>query len=388
MIWHIYKKELIDCLRDRKTIIFSVLIPILLNVGMLFFVDRMMSNNQPDGMSIAVEKGSDTSVVEWLKEDRNLQVVESEDPLQTVEKGKASVALKVDKEFSDKILHMQSPDVMIYTSPDSVESSRTKEYVTAILNKQRDGIIKERLTQLNINDQTIQPFYVKEQSFSNKDNSSLIMVAIYAPMIIALGVLGGIVPSANDIFAGEKERKTMEALLMAPIKRLHLLIGKWFTISTFGVLSGVLSTISFVLFVRYFTVTLNDALNLNNHLIAFSASLLVAITLFALLAGLILCIFSLLASSVKEAQSYTSQIVTVAILPCFLLMGKSVNEMQSNVFLIPIYNVFALMKQLLYGVYDMQSLGYTIGSLSVCIIVLFTIGYTIFTKSRWVLGKG
>ncbi|PFD99458.1 ABC transporter permease [Priestia megaterium] len=388
MIWHIYKKELIDCLRDRKTIIFSVLIPILLNIGMLFFVDRMMSSDQSDGMSIAVEKGSDTSVVEWLKRDRNLQIIESEDPLQTVEKGKALVALKVDKKFSDKIFHMQSPDVTIYTSPSSVESSGATEYVTNILNKQREGIVKERLNQLNINNQTIEPFHVIEQSVSKEDTSSLYMVAIYAPLIIIIGILGGILPSANDIFAGEKERKTMEALLMAPVKRLHLLVGKWFTISTFGVLSGVLSTISFVLFVRYFTVTLNDALNLTNHLVAFGVSLLVAITLFALLAGLILCIFSLLASSVKEAQSYTSQIITVAMLPYFLMMGKSVNELQSSAFLIPIYNVFALMKQLLYGVYDMQSLAYTAGSLSVCIIVLFTIGYTMFTKSRWVLGKG
>jgi sodium transport system permease protein len=194
--------------------------------------------------------------------------------------------------------------------------------------------------------------------------------------------------SINDIFAGEKERKTMEALLMAPVKRLHLLVGKWFTISTFGVLSGVLSTISFVLFVRYFTVTLNDALNLKDHLVAFSSSLLVAITLFALLAGLILYIFSLLSNSVKEAKSYTSQIVTVAMLPYFLLMGKSVHELHSSVFLIPIYNVFALMKQLLYGVYDMQSLAYTIGSLSICTAVLVAIGYTMFTKSCWVLGRG
>ncbi|MCM3771860.1 ABC transporter permease [Priestia aryabhattai] len=388
MIWHIYKKELIDCLRDRKTIIFSVLIPILLNVGSIFFVDKMMASDQSGSMSVAVKKGSDTSVIDWLKNDDNIKVVESENPLNTVEEGKALAALKVPDNFSSAVLNMKSPEVTVYTDSGSMNSGTTAEYIQNILNKHREAIVNERLGQLNINSQTIAPFNVIEKGVSKEDDGSLTMIAMFAPMIIIMGVLGGILPSANDIFAGEKERKTMEALLMSPVKRTQLLVGKWLTISTFGIVSGLLSTFAFVLSVRYLTTSLNDALQLNGHFTTFIFSFLVSLTLLALLGAMVLCILSLLASSVKEAQSYTSQIVMVAMLPYLLMMGKSVHELQSSVFLIPIYNVFALMKQLLYGVYDMQSLTYTIGSLSVCTVVLFAIGYTMFTKSRWVLGKG
>ncbi|MGN2272130.1 ABC transporter permease [Priestia megaterium] len=388
MIWHIYKKELIDCFRDRKTIIFSVLIPILLNVGIILFVDKMMASDQTDSMSVAVTKGSDASVIDWLKNDESIKVIESKNPLSAVEEGNALAALKLSDNFSSEVLNMKSPEVTIYTDEASMNSSATAEYIQNILNKHREAIVSERLNQLNVNSQTVAPFNVIEKGLSKDDDGSLTMIAMFAPMIIIMGVLGGILPSANDIFAGEKERKTMEALLMSPVKRTQLLIGKWLTISTFGILSGLLSTFTFVLSVRYLTTALNDALQLNGHFTTFIFSFLVTLTLLALLGAMVLCILSLLANSVKEAQSYTSQIMMVAMLPYFLLIGKSVHELDSSVFLIPIYNVFALMKQLLYGVYDMQSLVYTIGSLSICTVVLFVLGHTMFTKSRWVLGKG
>ncbi|MDH2453765.1 MULTISPECIES: ABC transporter permease [Priestia] len=388
MIWHIYKKELIDCLRDRKTIIFSVLIPILLNVGIIFFADKMMARDQTDSMSVAVTKNSDASVIDWLKNDDNIKVIESKNPLSAVEQGKALAALKIPGDFSSEMRNMKSPEVTVYIDSSSMNSGATADYIQNILNKHREAIVNERLDQLNVNSQTIAPFNVVEKGVSKEDDGSLTMIAMFAPMIIIMGVLGGILPSANDIFAGEKERKTMEALLMSPVKRTQLLVGKWLTISTFGIISGLLSTLAFVLSVRYLTKVLNNALQLKGHFTTFIFSFLVSLTLLALLGAMVLCILSLLASSVKEAQSYTSQIMMVAILPYFLLMGKSVHELQPSGFLIPIYNVFALMKQLLYGVYDMQSLAYTIGSLSVCTVVLFTIGYTMFTKSRWVLGKG
>ena len=388
MIWHIYKKELIDCLRDRKTIIFSVLIPILLNVGIIFFIDKIMASDQTDSMSVAVTKGSDASVIDWLKNDDSIKVIESKNPLIAVEEGNALAALEAPDNFSSEVLNMKSPEITVYTDSASMNSGATAEYIQNILNKHREAIVSERLDQLNVNSQTIAPFNVIEKGLSKEDDGSLTMIAMFAPMIIIMGVFGGILPSANDIFAGEKERKTMEALLMSPVKRTQLLIGKWLTISTFGILGGLLSTFTFVLSVRYLTTVLNDALQLNGHFTTFILSFLVTLTLLALLGAMVLCILSLLASSVKEAQSYTSQIMMVAMLPYFLLMGKSVHELQSGVFLIPIYNVFALMKQLLYGVYDMQSLVYTIGSLSICTVVLFVVGYTMFTKSRWVLGKG
>ncbi len=60
-------------------------------------------------------------------------------------------------------------------------------------------------------------------------------------LAITIGVGAG--PAAADLFAGEKERKTMEALLMTPVKRSTLLLSKWLTISSIAAITGITTLI-------------------------------------------------------------------------------------------------------------------------------------------------
>lgn len=91
---------------------------------------------------------------------------------------------------------------------------------------------------------------------SEGDDTSLYLISIFAQLIIVLAVLMGGLPAANDLFAGEKERKTMEALLMTPVNRLHIIIGKWLAISTLSMVSGIFSVITFIIGVNVFTENL------------------------------------------------------------------------------------------------------------------------------------
>ncbi|MEM5590929.1 ABC transporter permease subunit [Niallia circulans] len=61
----------------------------------------------------------------------------------------------------------------------------------------------------------------------------------------------GASPAAADLFAGEKEKKTMEALLMTPVKRSTLVISKWLTITTIGVLTGLITLLVVVLEIAF-----------------------------------------------------------------------------------------------------------------------------------------
>jgi sodium transport system permease protein len=89
----------------------------------------------------------------------------------------------------------------------------------------------------------------------------------------------------------------------------------------------------------------------------------------------------------KEAQNYTAPIMTIVMVPYFLLIGLSPNELQAKHFLIPFMNIFALIKQLMYGVYEVKSIIYTTGSSLALMAVCFGIAYAMFHKSKWVLGK-
>jgi sodium transport system permease protein len=202
-----------------------------------------------------------------------------------------------------------------------------------------------------------------------------------------MSVLMGGMPAANDLFAGEKERKTMEALLMTPVNRLHLIVGKWLAIAVLSMISGIFSVVSFIVGVNVFTEKLKTALQLDQNIGFFTISLLAGIIFFALLISSLQMIISLLANNMKEAQNFITPITFIAMIPYFVLIRTSANELTKTYFMIPFVNIYALIKQLIYGIYDVTSILLVVGSSSIFIALSFLVAYGMFKKSKWVLGK-
>lgn len=69
------------------------------------------------------------------------------------------------------------------------------------------------------------------------------MLSAILPMLILTSIVSGAMPIALDIMAGEKDRKSIEALLLTPVSRNKVLVGKWLAVSTFGVASGVFALV-------------------------------------------------------------------------------------------------------------------------------------------------
>jgi sodium transport system permease protein len=386
MTWYIFQKELKDSLRDSKTILLSVLLPIVFITGMLFFTEKMMSDTD-EQIKVAVTNSTDKEVISWLKEIKGLELIPSDNPLKMVMDGKANVAFSADPDFSLQLKDKKIPKVLIQADPTSTKGGNAQEKIANAFTLKKDKLVQSRLLENNIDPKEIDPFQINMKSISEGDDQSLYIISIIAQLIIVLAVLMGGIPAANDLFAGEKERKTMEALLMTPVHRIHLIVGKWLTIAVLSMISGVFSVISFILGVNLFTEKLESALKLDQNISFFTISLLVGIIFFALLVSSVQIIISLFANNLKEAQNYITPITTGAMIPYFLLIGVSANELTTTHFLIPFLNIYALIKQLIYGIYDFNSILLVSGSSVVFIALSFFIAYTMFMKSKWVLGK-
>ncbi|MCH1627271.1 ABC transporter permease [Ferdinandcohnia quinoae] len=387
MTWHVYLKELKDSLRDRKTILLSVMLPILFNIAIIFFMDNFMMNDSVDQVNVAISKSTEAQVIEWIEDIEGIEISTTSDPVKMVEDGEALVSVSVEEDFINKIENHQSPQIIIQADPTSSKASAASDKLINILTVKQQEYVQTHLTEQNIDPSVLVPFGVSLESISGDDDMSLYMVSIFAQMIIVFAVLMGGLPAANDLFAGEKERKTMEALLMTPVKRIHIVIGKWLTISTLSMMSGIFSVITFVLYVTLFTDNMADALKLEDHIGFFTISLGVGIIFFALLVASIQMIVSLIADTIKEAGNYISPITFIAMIPYFILIGISANELSTVHFLIPFFNIYALIKQLIYGIYDISSILLVTGSSLVFIICSFLIALVMFMKSKWVLGK-
>ncbi|MGG5832876.1 ABC transporter permease subunit, partial [Bacillus pumilus] len=100
-------------------------------------------------------------------------------------------------------------------------------------------------------------------------------------------VISGALPAALDIVAGEKDRKSIEALFLTPASRLQILIGKWLAVSMFGILSGIVAIGMLLLSTLLFTEKLKQALNFGDQMWSIIAVMFAALIIFYFMVSMI-----------------------------------------------------------------------------------------------------
>ena len=166
--------------------------------------------------------------------------------------------------------------------------------------------------------------------------TSYILSAV-VPMVLLVLLFSGCMAVAPESIAGEKERGTLATMLVTPVKRSHIAIGKIISLSCISLLSGVSSFLGLILSLPNLMKGAFDGFDLSmfnaGHYLMFLGVMLSTVLL---LVGLISCV-SALAKSVKEANSYVGPmniiVLVVGLLSSFVGSGAS-----PFLYLIPVYN--------------------------------------------------
>lgn len=389
MVRKIYLKELKDIFRDRKTLFLSVIIPVIMISALTLFYENMFfkSEDQIEVYEIGVDDALDTALYQHLDAHPSLKLISTADPLQAAVDGRVRASLIVDADQAVGDGQVGAVSMTILADQSSMRSSYAVSMLMSVIDQYQQEIMVNRLNELGLAAAQITPFDITVESLSGENESSLLLLSILFPLIIVMSVMLGGFSAATDLFAGEKERKTMEALLMTPVSRMKLILAKWLTISTLGVISGVFSILAFVLVTLTVTEQLAQALNFGSQAWLLFVSAVVGIAAFSFMFATIQMIMSIVAKTFKEAQNYLSPIMFLAIVPYFLLIGLIPNELTLKHFTIPFMNIFALLKELLYGIFSLQSMLLVAGSSSLVIVCGFALANWMFSKDKWVLGK-
>lgn len=386
MIGHIYKKELLDALRDRKTILLSIFIPIAMMLGLVLFYEHVLLDPRTDE-TFRVAANVDAETFAWLESLPKVEPFASAAPERDVEDGKAVAGFVAEDGFMARVRGGGSGEVVLVADPASLKGSNAVGALKAGLGGLREEVVRQRLADAGIDAALIEPIAIVEKELQEGDSASLFMAALFLPLLVIMAVMIGSQSSAVDMFAGEKERKTMEALLMTPVNRGSLVLAKWLAIATLGFIGGIIAVVGFVAIVAGLTERMKQVLNFGDQVVNLVASALLSILIFALLIAAIQIIFSLFANNFKEAQSYFGPIMFIAIVPYFVLIGTGVNELTAVHFLIPVVNTFALLKELVYGIFSVMHLALTLLSSAALVAVMYGVASIMFRKDKWVLGK-
>ena len=374
IIVSIFKKELIDVLRDRRTLMFMVVIPILITpllvIGSIKFQEYQNKKSEEKILKIAyINESEDSLAKELLSDQKGVKIIEGV-PIDSIESYIKSDSLQgslyIGKGFLKKIKTNSSGDVKIYYKSSDL-MSKSKKRIQAALDIYKGEIIAERLKQLNVDGQILEPINITNIDMATAKETLGKAVGGFIPYVLVMFIFLGAMYPAIDLGAGEKERGSLETLLSSPATKFEITMGKLLVVSLTGIVSGLVSVLgisSSLFFIDKIPVQIQETiLELINPFMIFSIIILM-IPIAIFFASMLLSI-SFYARSFKEAQSLMGPLNMVIIVPLFLSLGPGM-EMDHATALMPLINVGLLTKEILAGSVELIYFIETLFSLLFC----------------------
>lgn len=357
MIFTIFKKELKDTLRDRRTLIAMIVIPILvfpLILGISTSISASFADKQQnDVFSIALltDEPGNQFVKELLSIPDSLGPKEiqfytfEENAEELILSDSAQIAIAIPSSFDAEQLAMKSSDVTVYYKETNMGARQRAQSYEKIIEK---VLQDKRYSTLELDPTTFKPFTINYSNLSSDKEMLGKYVGGFIPyLFIIFGFIGCLYP-AIDLFTGEKERKTLETLLTAPIARWKILVGKMMVIVLSGIAAASFAMIGLFLSLEVFEFIDNpkilEAVNsiLTVKFISLLFMLLLPLTIF--FAGIMIPV-TIYAKSFKEAQSILTPVNFMIILPA-MVGFIPVIELSYSTALIPIVNIVLASKEL------------------------------------------
>ena len=360
----VYRKELTEALRDRRTLISTIIVPLLLfpvlSVGFGALAVALVGKAKEEVPKVMILGGQDSpAILEGIKKLEKIEVVPTaEDWKDQIVNKEIRAAVEIPPGFQADIVAQKPADVKIYNYKGELKSEFASGKIDDYLKEYRDKVVKDRLAASNLPETVLKPFEVKQENVAPPEKvSGAAFGGIIGYMVILLCMMGGMYP-AMDLTAGEKERGTMETILSSPISRMHLVLGKFFLVLTAALATAALSVlsmgISFNVLSKYTSkpgAAESDAASLVLHL---GPKTVLSVFLMALPVAVLfsaaLMTIALFAKTYKEAQSYLTPMTIVIVIPAIAAMLPGV-ELTSKLALVPILNVSLLCKELVTGTY-------------------------------------
>lgn len=262
--------------------------------------------------------------------------------------------------FSDDILSVGQNTLTLYLNDAGLNmvQRRLNKIIDNIAESNRDQAFITLGISEEIQKGLLEPILVDKVSTADKRENIGEKIGGLIPYIIFILCLQGAMLPATDIGAGEKERGTLETLLISPIPRNQLVMGKFFTIAFAGVTSAMVTVGS--LFVWGVVLSQGMAIELITEFMG-AISAVDFLLMFAMLVPIVaifaavLLSMSIYAKSFKEAQGYMTPLVFIVIIPIILAMLPGI-KLEGIYAWVPLMNVALAIKELIKGTMDYMAL--------------------------------
>ena len=359
-ILKIFKHEFKMYIRDKKLIVNTLLLPILIYpviIAVVAFGAFISMKSDVSGIKVSFE-GQNVAVMEAMKKTQGVKIID-------------------DRVYSDSDILDRTIDAIIVLSEDknqeilikydSTKKSFLIDKITESIETVKQDYITGSLQAKGLKYENINPITLRNLSEKGKEMDMMsVMISMLLPMVFLLLPMISTSYLTTDIAAGEKEKNTLEPFLCTKCPRYKILLGKLLFVSIVSVIISIISilvlglTAIAIILAFKFKMT---SMNINVYGIMISLAILMLTVIFISALQLTLSFF---AKNYKESQMLVSPLLILILVPivmCMFLPEKSI------LYHMPIFNVVLLLKQLTAGIVNFVNVFIVIGWLVIYIII-------------------
>ena len=321
-LWVVFRKEVVDNLRDRRTLL-TVLVfgplfgPIFYVVIMNMVVRQQLANlNQPLALPVQGAQFAPNLVAYLKQHNTNIQAAPA-DPRQAVKDGTVDVVLIIPKTFADAFRVGEPASLQLVMDQSKQAAQKNINRARELLQSYSQEITALRLLARGVDPRAIAPLAIETVDVSTPEARAA-MLLNFVPYFFLLAAILGAFYLAIDATAGERERGSLEPLLTTAVSRATLVWGKLAAVTLFSAVSLALDVIALAWCQRFIPAAqLNIVVNLGGHT---ALAIFLVMLPFCLLIAALLTVVASFTKSFKEAQTWLSFIFILPMIPVFTLM--------------------------------------------------------------------
>lgn len=350
-LWTIAHKETVDNLRDRRSVanaLMTVLMVPLLYIFMFGFMNRAFSEQARRPLDLPVVGAEYAPNLIAFLERNNVNVLPGpDDPEIAVRSGEANVVLVIPAEYGDAFQEGRPATVRLLRDASDQSSDLAASRAAGLLQQYSQQIAALRLAARGISPAIMTAVPVERVDVSPEARGGAGFILNLLPIVMITAAFFGGFYLAVDTTAGERERDSLEPLLLNPVRRSVVVLGKYLATFVFAALGTILATSTFLLLLRVPLVQdfTNIRATLANETIVAALLLMLPVVLMAVAVEILIASY---ARSFKDAQNYVQVVALIGFMPAVFLAILPVS-VQNWMYMIPTIGQLFLINQVSRG---------------------------------------
>ena len=362
----LFKKEMLDVFRDKKTVIMMLIVPVLLYpivfIGAMQVMAFVNSSMKEQEYRIAVEMDDEGAFYDRLvraggqepggdETAYRITVVDAA----AIGGGERAWEAALEKEEIDAYVSARDSggrtQYDVYYLSSVTNSSYAADLVTDVLDDFREDLTRQRIAAEGLSaDEILEPISYERKNTASSEQSLGSIIGSVLPLMLVVSLLMGTMYPAIDTTAGERERGTLETVLTLPVRNRDLITAKFLTVAVIGMVSALLNMLSMGGIAVYMYQIMDLQTEMADIDIAkFIPAILVcilAVFAFSLFVSAVTMCTTAFAKSYKEANNYITPLMLVMMFTGYVGFIPNL-ELTQGIAMLPVANICLLIRNMM-----------------------------------------